>query len=96
MLPIWLFLRFILNQYAKIGKMLPKVNAQLNGRLTVQEIGGSLLHRLVLRGVSLRDPEGEIVLEADRVDVGYNVWDLLHGKISLSPLLLERPLLRHR
>ena len=39
-----------------VRKLLPKVNEQLNGRLTVNEIGGSLLTRLDLRGVTLRDP----------------------------------------
>ena len=77
-----------------VRKLLPKVNQQLNGRLTVEGIGGSLLTRLELRGVTLRDPEGEIVLQAERVDVGYNVWDLLHSKISLSPMKLEKPIVR--
>ena len=77
-----------------VRKLLPKVNEQLNGRLTVEGIGGSLLTRLDLRGVTLRDPEGEIVLQAERLNVGYSVWDLLHSKISLDPLELERPIVR--
>jgi autotransporter translocation and assembly factor TamB len=77
-----------------VRKLLPKVNQQLNGRLTVQDIGGSLLHRLELRGVTLRDPDGQIVLQAERVTVGYSVWDLLHSRISLDPLQLERPIVR--
>ncbi|MFN2571735.1 MAG: translocation/assembly module TamB domain-containing protein [Gemmatimonadales bacterium] len=77
-----------------VRKMLPKINAQLNGQLTAEGIGGSLLNRLELRRVTLRDPEGEIVLQAERMDVGYSVWDILHGKITLGPLLLERPIIR--
>src|SRR5207248_577800 len=77
-----------------VRKLLPKVNEQLNGRLTVEGIGGSLLTRLDLRGVTLRDPEGEVVLQAERLRVGYSLWDLLHSKISLEPLQLERPIVR--
>jgi len=76
------------------NKVLPKLNQQLNGQLTVTGVSGSLLSNLQLRGVTLRDPEGQIVLQADRVHVRYSVWDLVHGKIALGPLLLERPIVR--
>ncbi|HTI04047.1 MAG TPA: translocation/assembly module TamB domain-containing protein [Gemmatimonadales bacterium] len=77
-----------------VHKLLPKINAQLNGRLTFSGIGGSLLSNLQLHGVTLRDPEGQVVLQAERVDVNYSVWDLLHSKFTLGPLLLERPIIR--
>ncbi|HWC75600.1 MAG TPA: translocation/assembly module TamB domain-containing protein [Gemmatimonadales bacterium] len=77
-----------------VRKVLPTINQQLNGTLTVEGIGGSLLNRLELRGVRLRDPEGQIVLQADRLNVSYDLLDLLHHKISLSSLSLERPVLR--
>ena len=77
-----------------VNKLLPKLNQQLNGRLTVEGISGSLLNNLQLRGVTLRDPAGQVVLQAERVDVGYSVWDLAHGKITLGPLLFERPIVR--
>lgn len=77
-----------------VNKLLPRINAQLNGRLTFSGIGGSLLSNLQLRGVTLRDPEGEVVLQAERVDVNYSLWDLLHSKFTLGPLLLERPIIR--
>src|SRR5256885_10132963 len=77
-----------------VNKFLPKLNQQLNGRLTVQGVSGSLLSNLQLRGVTLRDPEGQVVLQAERVDVGYRLWDLVHSKFTLGPLLLERPIVR--
>lgn len=77
-----------------VAKLLPKINAQLDGRLSFQGVSGSLLNRLELHGVTLRDPEGEIVLQAERVDVSFSVWDLLHSKITVGPLLLERPIVR--
>ena len=77
-----------------VNKALPKLNQQLNGRLTVEGVSGSLLTNLQLRGVTLHDPEGQVVLQAERVDVGYSIWDLLHSKFTLGPLLLERPIVR--
>jgi len=77
-----------------VNKLLPKINQKLNGRLTVTGVSGSLLSNLQLRGVTLRDPEGQVVLQADRVNVSYSVWDLVHGRIALGPLLLERPIVR--
>jgi hypothetical protein len=77
-----------------VRKMLPKINQQLNGSLAVEGVNGSLLNRLQLRGVRLRDPEGQMVLQAERLEVSYNVWDLLHSKITLSSLVLERPIVR--
>lgn len=80
--------RFVLN------RVLPKLNEQLNGRLTYEGASGSLLRGINLRGVTLRDPEGEIVLQAERVEVGYSIRDILRGKITLGPVLLEKPIVR--
>ena len=80
--------RFVLN------RLLPKINEQLNGRLTYEGASGSLLRGINLSGVTLRDPEGEIVLQAERVEVGYSIRDILRGKITLGPVLLEKPIVR--
>jgi autotransporter translocation and assembly factor TamB len=77
-----------------IGKVMPKVNAQLNGSLTYRSVSGSLLRGLELHGVVLRDPEGEIVLEAERVGVAYSLWDILHKRIRLGPVALDKPVVR--
>jgi autotransporter translocation and assembly factor TamB len=80
--------RFVLN------RMLPRINAQLNGRLSYEGAGGSLLRGINLSGVTLRDPEGEVVLRAERVEVGYSIRDILRGRITLGPVLLEKPIVR--
>ena len=77
-----------------VSKLLPKVNEQLNGRLAAEGVSGSLLSGLTLRGVTLRDPEGQVVLQAERVKVSYSLWDLINGKYVLGPLVLERPIVR--
>ena len=77
-----------------VGRVMPKVNAQLNGRLTYRSVSGSLLRGLELRGVVLRDPEGEIVLQAERVGVAYSLWDVLHKRIRLGPIDLDKPVVR--
>ena len=77
-----------------VGKLLPKVNEQLNGRLAAERVSGSLLTGLTMNGVTLRDPEGEIVLQAEQLRVSYSLWDILHGRYTLGPLVLERPIVR--
>ncbi|MGH7529569.1 MAG: translocation/assembly module TamB domain-containing protein [Gemmatimonadales bacterium] len=75
-------------------RLLPKINEQLNGRLDVADLSGSLLGRLELHGVTLRDPAGDPVLQAERVELDYGLRDLLRGRISLGPILLVRPVVR--
>jgi autotransporter translocation and assembly factor TamB len=77
-----------------VRKLLPMINQQLNGRLAAEGVSGSLMSALTLRGVTLRDPEGQIVLQADRLKVTYSLWDLIKGKYVLGPLVLERPIVR--
>ena len=77
-----------------VRKLLPKLNEQLNGRLAAEGVSGSLLSGLTLRGVTLRDPEGQIVLQTERLKVNYRLWDLIKGKYVLGPLVLERPIVR--
>jgi uncharacterized protein involved in outer membrane biogenesis len=77
-----------------VRKALPRVNAQLNGELRVAEIGGSLLGRIHLGGVTLRDASGEVVIQAEHVALNYGLRDLLRGRISLGPIFLDRPVVR--
>jgi autotransporter translocation and assembly factor TamB len=77
-----------------VGRLLPKLNEQLNGQLTVREIGGSLLGRIHLGGVVLRDASGEVVLQAEHVALDYGLRDLIRGRIALGPIFLDRPVVR--
>lgn len=77
-----------------VGRLMPKLNEQLNGQLTVREIGGSLLGRIHLGGVVLRDASGEVVLQAEHVALDYGLRDLIRGRISLGPIFLDRPVVR--
>lgn len=77
-----------------VGRLMPKLNEQLNGQLTVREVGGSLLGRIHLGGVVLRDASGEVVLQAEHIALDYGLRDLIRGKITLGPIFLDRPVVR--
>jgi len=69
---------------------LPRVNAQLAGRLEVAELrfGGD---RLMLRGVTLHDPEGFVVARIARIELAFSPLSLLRRHLALSALRIEEP-----
>jgi translocation and assembly module TamB len=70
--------------------VLPRVNAQLAGRLEVAELrfGGD---RLMLRGVTLHDPEGFVVARIARIELAFSPLWLLRRHLALSELRIEEP-----
>ncbi len=67
-----------------------QANTQLSGRL---EVGGLELglNSLVLTGVKLYDPEGELVAEVDRVEARLALAPLLRKHIVLRSARVEQP-----
>jgi hypothetical protein len=56
-----------------------RVNDQLAGEFQAERLSGPLLWGASLHDVVLRDDRGELVMDADRVDVGYSLVPLLFG-----------------
>lgn len=69
------------------------ITARVAGRVEIGAIRGGLLRHLVLEGVTIEDSTGAPFLSAPRIEVRYSLPELLAGRIILSGLLLERPII---
>lgn len=68
------------------------LDRQLEGSLTVDGIqSASLLRGLTLMGISIQDPEGQPLLTADSVRVGYDLRSLVARRGLLEPLEVWSP-----
>ncbi len=71
-------------------EVLARVNESLMGELTAERIrlrGGTL----VLEGVELRDPDGELVAEIERLRASVALTALLRRRVEVKELVVERP-----
>lgn len=59
------------------GVLVEQLNKRLRGTVTVDRLEGDLLDAITLRGVELRDKEGQQVLRADSLTVDYRILPLL-------------------
>src|SRR5262245_57574606 len=70
----------------------PRINRVIAGRLELASFrfaGRSL----ELRGVVLRDPENQTVLQLRRLSVAFSPLALLRGRVDLKEIVLEQPAL---
>lgn len=66
-------------------------NDTIAGSVTIDDIGGTLGARFVLRGVMLRDRHGHALVTADALTVAWSPWPLLRGDLVVRELRLDRP-----
>src|SRR5687768_8195124 len=73
-----------------LDKALPRINAQIAGKLTVDRFrfGGN---SVALWGVTLRDPEGKTVATVGRIRVGAMLMALLRKKVTLTEVAIDDP-----
>jgi translocation and assembly module TamB len=69
-------------------------NRQLDGSITVHEVGGSFLGGLDAHDVVLHDSSGAEVVHIPRAQLRYRARDLLDGRVVLGELRLSHPLVR--
>ena len=71
----------------------------VNGHVDVGAISGSFLYDLTLEDLVVRDTSGALLADLPRVRVGFRLPNLLAGRVVLSGLQLDRPviqLIKHR
>jgi translocation and assembly module TamB len=73
-----------------LGRARPRIDAAIAGDLGVGRIRASL-RRLVLEGVSLRDPGGQVVAEVDRIEIRFSPLALARGRLEIALLKLDGP-----
>ncbi|MFB6375761.1 MAG: hypothetical protein ABEN55_22220, partial [Bradymonadaceae bacterium] len=69
-----------------------RANEQLAGEMRVEGVRGPILWRLTLDDVQIRDARGTPVMHADKVRVGYSLWELLTGEVEIERVGVIRPL----
>lgn len=63
------------------------------GHLTIGQVSGNFLTRLSLRGVVLKDSSGAVVADFPRLDVSYQLPNLLAGRFDFSAVHAEAPVI---
>jgi hypothetical protein len=74
-----------------VEKVLPKVNGVVPGEVRVGAYEGSLGSRIVLDDVEVFDHEGQRAVQVARIEVDWDVWDLLAGRIDVHRVRVVRP-----
>ncbi|MBC8133857.1 MAG: hypothetical protein H7X95_12810, partial [Deltaproteobacteria bacterium] len=69
---------------------LPRVNAAIAGQVDVRSFR-FFGDRIVLDGLVLRDPEGDVVARAKRVDVAFSPLGLFQGRLNLREVNVDEP-----
>ncbi len=79
-----------------VSQMLDRV---VTGEVDVGAISGSFLYDLTLEDLVVRDTSGALLVDLPKVRVGFRLPNLLAGRIVLSGVQLDRPviqLIKHR
>src|SRR5260221_3973677 len=73
------------------GVILPRVSRALHATITVGHASISPFSKLVLSDVKILTTGTEPLISAQELRVRYDGWNLFHGKINVSELLLVSP-----
>src|SRR4029077_2276149 len=86
----WMFVETRLGGRAVVGLVLPRVNAAIAGRISLDRLafGGD---RLALENLLLRDPEGRPVLTVGRVEIVFSPLSLLRRHLDIGALAIRNP-----
>lgn len=73
-----------------LTQLLPRINAEIQGRVDIARISLSP-GRAALYGLALRDPEGAPVLQATSVEVQFSPWSLFHREVDVPSAKIVAP-----
>jgi len=74
-----------------VDTAIPWVNDVIPGEVRFSDFSGTLGHRLVLDDIEILDDKGEICVQAKRLEVDWNVWDLANFTVDVSRVLVVAP-----
>ena len=69
------------------------ISDNVAGRVEIGRIRGGLLSHVVLEDVSIHDSTGALVISVERLEARYLLTDLLGGRILISELDAQRPVM---
>ncbi|HET6612296.1 MAG TPA: translocation/assembly module TamB domain-containing protein [Kofleriaceae bacterium] len=70
-------------------RLVSEINASIRGDVTIDEVDGSPLSRIVLRGVTLVDPRGERVAHVRWMAIDYAPLELLAGDLVAEEVAIK-------
>src|SRR5438270_13287292 len=85
-----LWARSAAGRRALLGRVLPGIQARLDGELRIGAVDGDLTRFLLLRDVELRDADGEVALRIGCVSVSYDLLGLVRHRLVVDDLIVER------
>ena len=88
---LWLFLESPRSVLFVRDHVLPRVNELLPGTIQIGAWDGTLADRIVLEDVEILDERGRMAIRAERVEVDWDAWALLSGRVEVDRLRVVRP-----
>jgi translocation and assembly module TamB len=84
---------FLLSELRHWGgpALLDLIQDRINGQVSAREISGNPLTGLTYRGLVLRGPQGQVVLEAERLEVRLSPRSITAWHLIVSRVALDRP-----
>jgi autotransporter translocation and assembly factor TamB len=71
--------------------LLSLLQGRVNGKVTAREISGNPLTGLTYKGLEISDPNGKLLLAADRLEIRLSLSSILNFTLDLGTLALENP-----
>lgn len=76
-------------QAVRIG--LSFLNDSIRGSVHVERLEGSVLDELAVVGAEIRDPEGNVVASVARIEVGWDPFALIDGRVVVHRVDVQEP-----
>ena len=71
------------------GKVETALSDEVNGKVHIGKLSGSVFGHLTLHDVRIADDRGETVIEAAELQLRYAIWPLVHKRVEVSNVRLE-------
>jgi autotransporter translocation and assembly factor TamB len=70
------------------------ISRSLNGTLEIGKVEGSMLSAPLVHDISLKDGQGEQLIQIDNLSLRYALAELFRGRVRIQELVITRPQLR--
>jgi uncharacterized protein involved in outer membrane biogenesis len=75
------------------GVILPRAGRTLNADITVADASIHPFSGVTLQGLTVKPAGGRPVLQADRIQVRYDLWSILRGRVRVDEVTIVAPVI---